>query len=54
MDKTDKRIFFEMTGRRLHYADFPADDETDEEKDLNVLLENLLGTYEIQDDEVDN
>jgi len=28
-NKTDRRILFEMTGRRLEMADFPDEDETD-------------------------
>ena len=28
-NQTDRRILFEMTGRRLEQADFPGEDETD-------------------------
>ena len=27
-DLRDRRIFFELTGRKLHQNDFPAEDET--------------------------
>ena len=41
--QTDKRILFEMTGRRLDSNDFPVEDETDQEEDSEVLLDDMLG-----------
>ena len=41
--QTDKRILFEMTGRRLNSIDFPVEDETDQEEDSEVLLDDMLG-----------
>jgi len=32
-NQTDRRILFEMTGRRLNQNDFPTEDETDQEED---------------------
>ena len=32
-----------MSGRRLEPGDFPQEDETDEEADLAVIFENVLG-----------
>ena len=32
-----------MTGRRLNETDFPEDEETDQEEDTSVLLDDLLG-----------
>ena len=40
---TDRRILFEMTGRRLNVDDFPADEESEQEEDKIVLLDDLLG-----------
>ena len=42
-NQTDRRILFEMTGRRLESSDFPPEDETDEEEDCEVLLDDMLG-----------
>ena len=32
-DIYDRRILFEMSGRRLNVGEFPADDETESEED---------------------
>ena len=40
---TDRRILFEMTGRRLNVEDFPADEESEQEEDKIVMLDDLLG-----------
>mmetsp|Transcript_6472 Transcript_6472/g.8687 ORF Transcript_6472/g.8687 Transcript_6472/m.8687 type:complete len:177 (-) Transcript_6472:111-641(-) len=42
----DRRILFEMTGRRLHENEFNPDDETEEEFDVDVLLDDLMGFEE--------
>eukprot|EP00353_Schmidingerella_taraikaensis_P004185 CAMPEP_0185583402 /NCGR_PEP_ID=MMETSP0434-20130131/21503_1 /TAXON_ID=626734 ORGANISM="Favella taraikaensis, Strain Fe Narragansett Bay" /NCGR_SAMPLE_ID=MMETSP0434 /ASSEMBLY_ACC=CAM_ASM_000379 /LENGTH=63 /DNA_ID=CAMNT_0028202467 /DNA_START=1826 /DNA_END=2017 /DNA_ORIENTATION=+ len=39
-----------MTGRRLDPNEFPADEETDEEFDVAVILDELLG-YDIDVDD---
>ena len=36
---TDRRILFEMTGKRLIEDEFPNEDETDEEVDMNVIVD---------------
>ena len=46
---TDRRVLFEMTGKRLIADEFPIEDETDEEVDMNVIVDQILG---YDDDEV--
>ena len=41
--QTDRRILFEMTGKRLITDEFPIEDETEEEFDVNVIVDQLLG-----------
>ena len=52
-DPKDHRILFELTGRRLRVGDFPAEDETSEEFDAGVLLENILGFDDMDEEEND-
>ena len=49
----DRRILFELTGRRFRPSDFPPEDETSEEEDKKVQLEDVLGFTEHSDDEGD-
>ena len=49
-DFTDRRILFELSGRRINNGDFPQEEETDEEVDEVVLFENALG-FGIDDDD---
>lgn len=42
-----------MTGRRLDPADYPQEDETDEEQDFCVLLDDALGYLNIDDESRD-
>ena len=42
-DPKDRRILFGLTGRRMRQSDFPVEDETTQEEDEIVLLENILG-----------
>ena len=44
----DRRILFDLTGRRLRMGDFPQDEETDEEEDELVMLEDILVFDEYQ------
>ena len=34
----DRRIFFELTGRKLRSLDFPPEDETTQEEDTDAIL----------------
>ena len=52
-DPKDHRILFELTGRRLREGDFPPENETTEEYDAAILLENFLDFDEIDDEEND-
>ena len=47
----DRRILFELTGRRLMPKDFPVEDETSQEEDDSVLLDNILGFSEVNEDD---
>ena len=51
-DPRDRRILFGLTGRRMRQSDFPVEDETTQEEDESVLLENILGFDDIDSDKV--
>ena len=51
-DPKDRRILFGLTGRRMRQSDFPVEDETTQEEDESVLLENILGFDDIDSDKV--
>lgn len=56
-NENDRRILFDLTGRRLKPNDFPQEEETDEEEDELVRLEDVLGFDTIgnaSDDDADN
>mmetsp|Transcript_13471 Transcript_13471/g.17049 ORF Transcript_13471/g.17049 Transcript_13471/m.17049 type:complete len:175 (-) Transcript_13471:48-572(-) len=42
----DRRILFELTGRRFYEHEFAQDEESDEEWDTDVLLDDLAGFEE--------
>ena len=50
-DPVDRRILFELTGRRFRPEDFPPEDETSQEEDFRVMLEDVLGFDELSDEE---
>lgn len=50
-EANDRRILFELTGRRFSPNDFPQEDETSEEEDLAVQLMDLVGFEELSDEE---
>ena len=50
----EKRIIFEMTGRRIQSSDFPKDEETDEEYDMLLKLRDARGYDEEAMPEEDN
>ena len=51
VNPNDRRILFELTGRRFKPGDFPPEDETSEEEDNSVKLEDILGFEELSDEE---